>query len=112
MAMARAPGRALTVPKVVRTPEVPSMLYIVTSLESSPDTYKNFPEGSTVSHAGSIPAAKGEPATSLRAPVVEFRVQAETWLESPFATTANLPAGSRAKWHGPAPAGKGDTDIG
>src|SRR6266404_610503 len=73
MAMARAPGRALTVPKVVRTPEVPSMPYIVTSLESSPDTYKNFPEGSTVSQAGSIPVANGEPATSLRAPVAAFQ---------------------------------------
>ncbi len=74
MAMARAPGRALTVPKVVRTPEVPLMLYIVISLEVSPDTYKNFPEGSAVSQAGSIPVANGEPATSLRAPVVEFTV--------------------------------------
>jgi len=49
---------------------VPLMLYMVTSLESSPDTYKNFPEGSTVSQAGSIPTLKGEPATSFRAPVV------------------------------------------
>jgi len=62
MAMARVPGRALTVPKVARTPEVPSTLYMVTLLESSLVTYKNFPEGSTVSQAGSIPAAKGEPA--------------------------------------------------
>jgi len=86
---------------------VPSILYIVTSLESSPETYKNFPEGSTVSQAGSIPAAKGEPATSCRAAGRRIhRVAGKHYWKGPFATYANFPDGSIEKWKGSAPVGK------
>src|SRR5260370_41208066 len=45
---------------------------------------------------GRVPAAKGEPGTGLKAPVVRSMVYAETLLEPSFATQANLPEGSTA----------------
>jgi hypothetical protein len=58
---------------------------------------------------GASPAAKGEPGTGVRAPVVALMVNADT---APVVTYANLPFGVTATEWGTGPAAKGEPGTG
>jgi hypothetical protein len=59
-------------------PDVWSMASPVTSLVPAFEMYRNLPVGSTVPAKGAVPAAKGEPATGVNAPLLALMVNAET----------------------------------
>src|SRR6185369_12304453 len=71
--------------KGVNTPEVEFTLYPEIVLAPTFAAYTKRAEGSTVMEAGVSPAGKGDPETSVRAPVVRFTVKPEmppVWLET------------------------------
>src|SRR5712691_1938345 len=71
-------------------------------------TYTNLPVGSTVTDVGFVPAAKGEPGTEVRAPVMGSIAKPMTVLTTPeFVTYRKFPVGSAAKEVGATPAVNG-----
>jgi len=65
-----------------------------------------------VTERGFVPAAKGEPATGVKAPVPALMAYAETLLEPEFATYANAPSGDTVTEKGFVPAAKGEPATG
>jgi hypothetical protein len=59
---------------------------MVSDVDPSLDTYRNFPEGSAAKETGNDPAANGPPATGLKTPVVLVMENAEMLFEDVFAT--------------------------
>jgi len=61
---------------------------------------------------GVVPAANGDPLTSVNAPVARLMLNTETLFEPPFATYKNRPEKSTAISFGPVPAVKGEPASG
>src|SRR6266849_7624868 len=75
-------------------------------------TCKNAPDGSARTMVGPVPAAKGEPATAVKAPVLTLMVKAEMLLKSGLAAYRNFPVGSTVTENGCPPPSNGDPAMG
>src|SRR5258708_5315323 len=86
------------------------MLNAETLLEPKFATYRNFPVGSTVNPAISIPARveNGEPAIAVSAPLAELIANADTSVDTAFATYAKCPEGFTPTAEGDVPAVNGE----
>src|SRR5260370_17955480 len=79
------------------------MVSAETLLDSYFATWATYPEGSTVTDRGTVPAATGEP-TAVSAPVLASMGNAETLLHTRFSTSANFPKRTTVNHQGTVPA--------